>query len=228
MRVIYIGILLLLGGFSSMALASNWSHCAQEGEICRVPYATEVRYGTNKGHYNTQKVRSQIRCNNEKFGDPAYNQRKQCEYKIQQGVSRWIRCASEGANCHVPYATRVRYEVKNHYNYQKATHTIRCNNKTFGDPAHGQSKHCEYQTQDTRQHSNHSKTNNKTKQNAWTHCAQEDGVCRLPKAGQVQVRYGANGHYNYLQAKGSIRCNNQTFGDPVRNQRKSCAYRLHP
>ncbi|GCE10587.1 fibronectin type III domain-containing protein [Tengunoibacter tsumagoiensis] len=55
----------------------------------------------------------------------------------------------------------------------------------------------------------------------WTTCANEGGTCTF--SGTQVVRYGANGHYYYQTATGSIGCNNTVFGDPIVGTFKSCS-----
>ncbi len=56
----------------------------------------------------------------------------------------------------------------------------------------------------------------------WTLCVDEGGTCTF--SGTHQVRYGANGIYNYQTATGSISCSNGVFGDPTPGVFKSCYY----
>ena len=56
----------------------------------------------------------------------------------------------------------------------------------------------------------------------WTGCAGEGGNCSF--SGTRQVRYGANDIYSYRIATDAIRCDNNTFGDPVYGVAKSCSY----
>ncbi|GCE10590.1 carbohydrate-binding protein [Tengunoibacter tsumagoiensis] len=56
---------------------------------------------------------------------------------------------------------------------------------------------------------------------SWMQCASEGGTCTF--SGTQVVRYGANGHYNYQTATGSIGCNNTVFGDPIVGTFKSCS-----
>ncbi len=56
----------------------------------------------------------------------------------------------------------------------------------------------------------------------WTPCAVESGVCNF--SGTREVRYGAEGHYAYQTATGSIACDNSVFGDPVPGADKVCEY----
>ena len=52
----------------------------------------------------------------------------------------------------------------------------------------------------------------------WKYCATEGGRCYA----NGQVRYGLWGRYSYRNSRGSIGCNNRTFGDPYWGRRKYC------
>ncbi len=59
----------------------------------------------------------------------------------------------------------------------------------------------------------------------WVFCAREfsaNAVCSF--IGTKQVRYGANGVYNYKVVAGRIECGNNPFGDPVPGVLKHCDY----
>lgn len=57
----------------------------------------------------------------------------------------WIDCAAEGQSCTVPTTSVVRYGADSRYAYQENVNgAINCNNATFGDPAVGAVKRCEY------------------------------------------------------------------------------------
>lgn len=58
----------------------------------------------------------------------------------------------------------------------------------------------------------------------WSWCANEGGVCTVPAAATVTVRYGANGSYQYRSVSGSIACSNGVWGDPIFGTVKSCDY----
>lgn len=57
----------------------NWTTCASEGGVCRVPGKREVRYGTN-GSYVSKIVSGSVSCSNKVFGDPKPNTAKTCSY----------------------------------------------------------------------------------------------------------------------------------------------------
>ena len=57
----------------------------------------------------------------------------------------WTFCAAEGAVCNLPAGREVRFGVPGNYRIVFVAGTsVACNNATFGDPAFGQVKHCEY------------------------------------------------------------------------------------
>ncbi|MFL6716164.1 MAG: hypothetical protein ACJ8G3_07370, partial [Burkholderiaceae bacterium] len=57
---------------------------------------------------------------------------------------------------------------------------------------------------------------------SWSQCASENGSCAF--GGTRQVRYGANGVYDYRSATDGIACDNTTFGDPLYGVVKACSY----
>jgi len=54
----------------------------------------------------------------------------------------------------------------------------------------------------------------------WTSCASEMQQCNF--SGTKQVRYGANGTYNYGIFTGGVLCANSIFGDPINGVIKHC------
>lgn len=121
----------------------------------------------------------------------------------------WVRCAQEDGYCHFQGSKRVRYGInhENRWSYLNLTGGAACNNATFGDPAYGIKKVCEYYEEPI------SSSN-------WQFCAIENGYCDFD--GMKRVRYGANGRYNYKQIADGIYCNNNTFGDPLVGIAKKC------
>jgi len=57
---------------------------------------------------------------------------------------------------------------------------------------------------------------------AWTPCASETQQCNF--SGTKQVRFGANGVYNYGTFTGGVVCSNAVFGDPIYGVIKHCDY----
>ncbi len=132
----------------------TWVHCANEGDVCTMPGATQVRYGAN-GRYVERNADRSVGCNNAQFGDPSPGLAKQCEYKtgvsavaavVDTGMSAltWENCAREGERCNFRGATIVRYGVSGRYLYREANNGAMCGAEEFGgDPAIGVSKQCE-------------------------------------------------------------------------------------
>ncbi len=56
----------------------------------------------------------------------------------------WVYCAAEGATCAVPSTRLVRYGINGTYFYKTVSGSIACNNRTWGDPAAGVGKKCDY------------------------------------------------------------------------------------
>ena len=56
----------------------------------------------------------------------------------------------------------------------------------------------------------------------WTPCASETQQCSF--SGTKQVRFGANGVYNYGTFTGGVLCANSIFGDPINGVIKHCDY----
>jgi hypothetical protein len=56
----------------------------------------------------------------------------------------WVYCAAEGATCAVPSTRLVRYGANGTYFYKTVSGSIACNSRTWGDPAAGVTKKCDY------------------------------------------------------------------------------------
>ncbi len=141
----------------------------------------------------------------------------------------WVYCADEGETCTFSGTRTVRYGADGLYNYLEATGSISCNNSTFGDPIVGTEKQCHYSdegavpTNATVVPTNTPVVPTATEPiSEWVFCADEGETCTF--SGTRTVRYGADGSYNYLEATGSISCNNSTFGDPINGTVKQCHY----
>ena len=65
------------------------------------------------------------------------------------GADGWTQCAVESEVCMTPGARQVRYGGDGKYAYQNVSGPIGCNNATFGDPAIGLVKSCQYAAPDT-------------------------------------------------------------------------------
>lgn len=134
----------------------EWVACANEGDTCRVPGATRVRYGA-EGRYAERAVSQSIACNNGVFGDPMVGTAKQCEYRrlstgsaggtaVDAGLP-WRACAREGERCSFRGGAMLRYGAGGRYAYREAVNGVACNNESFGiDPAPDLAKRCEVLT----------------------------------------------------------------------------------
>lgn len=135
--------------------------------------------------------------------------------QAQRRDDDWVLCANEGQICRVNGRTEVAFGARGYYVYGVARGSFRCDVQTFGrDPIPGVRKQC-FARQDRRDDPGRRR---------WVYCAREGSICRVP--GDAIVRYGANGYWNRLRVRGSVWCNNRTFGDPIRGVEKRCEYRL--
>ncbi len=67
----------------------NLVPCAQEGQICRMPYPTNVYYGApGRTHGRPFPQGGTIPCNAQSFGDPAPGLTKMCWYAPKMGEGR--------------------------------------------------------------------------------------------------------------------------------------------
>ena len=123
-------------------------------------------------------------------------------------ASTWTFCAIEDGVCTFSGTRQVRYGVTGQYAFLTATASTPCNNQTFGDPAVGANKTCEYESLPA--------------DVVWTNCAIEDGVCNF--VGTRQVRFGIPGQYAFATFTDSTPCTNQVFGDPAPGYDKTCSY----
>lgn len=129
----------------------DWILCANEGDYCRVPGPTQVRYGAD-GRYAERSTSQGIACHNGVFGDPAQGTAKQCEYRRLSGPGGggsssglpWSSCAREGGSCSFRGPGMLRYGAGGRYIYREAVNGLSCSNDAFGgDPAPGAEKRCE-------------------------------------------------------------------------------------
>jgi MSHA biogenesis protein MshQ len=60
---------------------------------------------------------------------------------------------------------------------------------------------------------------------SWVDCAAENATCALPTGATATMAFGANGLFNYQNAKsGNVTCSNAVFGDPIVGASKRCYY----
>lgn len=206
-------------------VAGQWRRCASEGETCHVSSArARVRYGVEGRYYEREVGRGPLQCNNQTFGDPAPRQTKHCDI-IEgrpggggggggQWGGHWEHCAREGRDCVLPGPATVRYGVEGRYTFRRFQGgRISCDNRSFGDPAVGASKYCDYQLDggfgnDWGGH--------------WVYCAREDERCEF--RGARNVRYAAeDGRHVVRRFRNGVQCSNSAFGvDPAPRVKKFC------
>ncbi|WP_426194683.1 hypothetical protein [Massilia sp. DWR3-1-1] len=71
-----------IGAYEALSTTTptpNWTACAVEGGICRVPGSVKVRYGAGTSYFY-RNVKASVFCNNKVFGDPAPGVVKSCSY----------------------------------------------------------------------------------------------------------------------------------------------------
>ena len=61
-----------------------------------------------------------------------------------QAQGRFVYCARENGVCDVPYPTQVKYGAEGQFTARNVGGPVRCDNRTFGDPAYGAVKSCFY------------------------------------------------------------------------------------
>lgn len=126
----------------------EWRRCASEGETCMLPGQNQVRFGTN-GRYAYRDADGAIRCSTGNFGDPAPQQRKQCDYRVTGnsggGSGRgWEFCADENRLCNVAGTNTVRFGADGRYRTITRNGPVVCKENYFGgDPYPGRVKRCE-------------------------------------------------------------------------------------
>jgi hypothetical protein len=214
---------------------AGWQRCAREDETCQVNGRAVVRFGTDGRYYERPVRGGPIYCSVETFGDPAPRKRKYCDIRYEGGqggigdggawqgggnaAGPWEWCAGEGEVCRLPGPATVRYGSDGRYHYERFRGgSVRCDNRTFGDPAPRRGKGCEFQRE-----GGHGGGWSDGGSGRWVVCAHEGGYCDF--SGRRAVRYGADdGRYVVRQFRGGVECSNAAFGeDPAPRRRTSCA-----
>jgi hypothetical protein len=212
----------------------GWTRCARENETCRVDGPATVRFGID-GRYYERRVRGgDVYCSIQTFGDPAPRERKACDVRYDAGGGRpgggggwgggwnggWTPCARENEVCRLPGPATVRYGSERRFTDQEVRGgSVRCDNRTFGDPAPGEVKHCSFRTGGGWQGGGPGSGPG----NGWTDCAAEGGFCQF--RGRRSVWYGADdGRSMTREFRDGVSCTNEAFGgDPAPRSRKRCA-----
>ncbi len=222
--------------------SDGWQRCAREGENCRFggAFAT-VRYGADGRFYERQVRGGSVFCGNETFGDPAPRSRKYCDVLVTHGQpgygggqpgyddgyygggdyqwgGQWTYCAREGRSCQLPTSATVRYGANGRYTFRRLPRGAHsCDNRTFGDPAPGDKKACDYQTDGGFGGSDWGGGH-------WVYCARENDYCEF--RGTRNVRYSAeDGRHIVRRFRDGVECSNRAFGqDPARREKKFCSF----
>ena len=124
---------------------TEWTFCADEGDLCPFTGTAEVRYGAN-GAYVYQTLTDGTACINDVFGDPIYGTVKACAIRIPPAPTEWTFCAAEGGVCAFSGTAEVRYGANGAYVYQTFLNGTACANEVFGDPIYGVVKFCNRRT----------------------------------------------------------------------------------
>ena len=149
--------------FPATASAQRMQRCADEGEICRLPYPSEVVYGA-RGQTTSRFIdRRAVPCTNRVFGDPAPGRPKACYIARRsggddygdndddnygdddsgQGRGRWVACASEGRYCEFRGRKVVRYGARGQFVQGVFRNGVTCGVDAFGeDPIRHVKKNC--------------------------------------------------------------------------------------
>lgn len=130
----------------------------------------------------------------------------------------WVSCGNEGDDCTMSSAGHnlVRYGANDSFFMveTQGINRIGCNNSTFGDPAYGDGKHCEYMAAEP-------------EAETYTRCASEGQDCNTQDVPR-RIRYGAGGKWFYRIGSGKIPCNNDRFPDVAYGMGKSCEVSTRP
>jgi hypothetical protein len=137
---------------STTTSTASWTTCASEWGTCSFSGTALVRYGAN-GSYYYQTATGSISCTNSAFGDPAVGYTKSCAYQPTSSSTTssttttpttWVNCSGENGYCSFSGTRQVRYGISGSYYTKTFTGGVSCNNATFGDPAVGYYKTCDY------------------------------------------------------------------------------------
>lgn len=137
----------------------------------------------------------------------------------------WQACASEGQTCRFTGEALVRFGADGRYAFGVMRDGAACDTATFGDPADGVVKRCEFSRQWRNAEAYRGwRRRPDTGGAAWRFCADEGGRCDTGGS-SVEVRFGANGQYVTRTASGQVDCSTERFGDPTPGVRKRCEVR---
>lgn len=116
-----------------------WTPCSGEYSDCDFTGPKVVRYGAN-GSFVNQFLVDGVPCGNAQFGDPVPGVVKRCDYADPIRT----RCSDEWNTCSMSGSRWVRFGWGSSWVYRYMSGPFNCNYGSFGDPAHGVTKVCEY------------------------------------------------------------------------------------
>ncbi|MFK5986361.1 MAG: hypothetical protein QM479_13190, partial [Pseudomonadota bacterium] len=125
----------------------------------------------------------------------------------------WTYCASENETCFIEGreagTLQVRYgsHTSERWLYKQISSYVDCNKSTWGDPAKGEGKACEYMKVPS-----YAPT--------WTFCGHEGDTCSNSEP--ENVRFGINKDWIGQYPNGDVWCHAYQFGDPMPGQYKLC------
>jgi uncharacterized protein (DUF1800 family) len=118
----------------------------------------------------------------------------------------WAFVADEYQTFTLAASALVRYGRDTRWVEKTLSGSVLCGNRTFGDPAFGERKHCEVWKP--------------AATTGWVKIADEYQTFTLATA--TPVRYGRDTRWIEKTLSGSVLCGNKTFGDPAVGERKEC------
>lgn len=126
------------------------------------------------------------------------------------GGPNWVKCADQYGTCSFSGTHTVRYGTSTSWVSKVVTGSVVCSNATFGDPAVGSQKECDYDSAS----SPAPVTAN------WSKCAAENETCVF--YGPYTVRYGTGSSWVTKTISDGTKCTNSVFGDPAYGYTKEC------
>ena len=142
-----------------------------------------------------------------------------------QAQTDWQHCANEGQTCRFTGEALVRFGAGERYAFGVMRDGAVCDTTTFGDPANGVAKRCEFSRQWRHAEAYRGwRRRPGTEGAAWRFCADEGRLCDTGGR-SVEVRFGANDRYVTRTASGQVDCSIDRFGDPAPGLRKRCEVR---
>ncbi|WP_231891406.1 fibronectin type III domain-containing protein [Paenibacillus swuensis] len=218
---------------------ANWVLCAGENNTCSFSGTKQVRFGAN-GSYFYGTYTNSVMCSTNQFGDPAPGAYKSCEVNLAGtggGGDSQAPTAPSGLTAPAKTDTSVNLSwtastdnvgVTGYDVYRGSTLAGSTTSATTfqvtgltANTAYTFTVKAKDAAGNVSAASNIlSVTTNAGTGANWVYCTGENGTCTF--TGTKEVRYGANGSYNYGTFTNSVNCSNSTFGDPISGTAKSC------